>query len=380
MKNSKDAKLIMLEHSKAKVNLYNRYLSIYLNILNRVDFINHIKLFDLFAGEGIYSDGGKGSAVAAAETIKDHYYAESQSITDITFTINEPGVSEIEPGVKKLDRIKKEIDSISLPDNLHILYRDEKYETIVAEVIQEASNLSNSERALLFIDPWGYKEVDFNDLKKLTANEKVEVILFLPIYFMYRFAEKSLSPVEFPGGKSLENLLKQIFADQKPNTENQEFFIKSMHKAFKEKRFSNYVDTFVIERTAGQLFSLFFFSNNQKGMRAMLESKWKEDEERGHGFRINANQGSLFKGATASNFPYLLEEFLRVSKRVTNEELYEFILQNSHLPKHANKVLKNLKKRKSLVVNPLDGIAVKGSYLGDRNRLVEFVYKQKGEE
>lgn len=373
-----DAKQLMLEHSKAKVNLFKRYLSIYLNILNRVDFISHIRLYDLFAGEGLYSDGGKGSAVSAAETIKNHYYSENQNITNITFTINEPGVSEIEPGVKKIERIKKGIAAISLPDNLNLVYLEEMYESIVTEVIQDVSNLRKNERALLFIDPWGYKEIDFEDLMIITANEKAEVILFLPIYFMYRFAEKSLSPVEFPGGKSLENILKQIFIDEKPNTENQEFFIKSIHKAFKEKRFSKYVDTFVIERAVGQLFSLFFFTNNQTGMRAMLESKWTEDEERGHGFRINASQGSLFKGATASNFPYLLEEFLRASKRVTNEELYEFILQNGHLPKHANKVLKKLKPSK-LSVNSLDGLPVKGNYLDDKKRSVEFVYKNKGE-
>lgn len=377
-KEKNDAKQLMLEHSKAKVNLFKRYLSIYLNILNRADFISHIRLYDLFAGEGLYSDGGKGSAVSAAETVKNHYYSENQNITDITFTINEPGVSEIEPGVKKIERIKKGIAAISLPDNLNLVYHEEMYESIVTEVIQDVSNLRNNERALLFIDPWGYKEIDFKDLKNITANEKAEVILFLPIYFMYRFAEKSLSPMEFPGGKSLENILKQIFEDEIPNTENQEFFIKSMHKAFKGKRFSKYVDTFVIERAAGQLFSLFFFTNNQTGMRAMLESKWKADDERGHGFRINANQGSLFKGATASNFPFLLEEFLRESKNVRNEELYEFILQNGHLPKHANKVIKKLKSTK-LIINSLDGLPVKGTYLDDKKRSVEFVYKKKGE-
>lgn len=374
-----DAKQLMLEHSKAKVNLFKRYLSIYLNILNRVDFINHIRLYDLFAGEGIYSYGGKGSAVSVAETIRDHYYSENKKITDITFTINEPGISEIEPGVKKLERIKKEIATISLPGNLNLAYHDEKYEIIISEVIQDVSNLESNERALLFIDPWGYKEVDFNDLKVITANKKAEVILFLPIYFMYRFTEKSLSPTDFPGGRSLENILKQIFDNEKPNTENQELFIKSIKKAFQKKEYSQYVDTFVIERAAGQLFSLFFFTDNQTGMRAMLESKWKEDEERGHGFRINANQGSLFKGISASNFPYLLEEFLRLHKKVSNEELYEFILQRSHLPKHANEVLKSLKKRNIIEVNSLDGLPAKGNYLGDKKRLVEFIYKQKGE-
>jgi len=42
MAKMKESQLIMLEHSKAKVELYGRYLSIYLNVISRAPFIKKI--------------------------------------------------------------------------------------------------------------------------------------------------------------------------------------------------------------------------------------------------------------------------------------------------------------------------------------------------
>ena len=73
MAKMKDSQLIMLEHSKAKVDLFGRYLSIYLNVISRVPFIKKIYLFDLFAGEGKYLNNEKGSPIVAMECIKNHF-------------------------------------------------------------------------------------------------------------------------------------------------------------------------------------------------------------------------------------------------------------------------------------------------------------------
>ncbi len=78
-----DAKLVMLEHSKAKVELYTSYLATYLNILSRVPFITRIHIFDLMCGEGIYADGSKGSPIVTMEKIKDHYFQNDRICPDM---------------------------------------------------------------------------------------------------------------------------------------------------------------------------------------------------------------------------------------------------------------------------------------------------------
>ena len=75
---TRSSKTIMLEHSKAKVELYGRYLARYLNILGQVSAIESIYIFDLFCGEGIYEYNSKGSPIIALETINNHYFSRKQ--------------------------------------------------------------------------------------------------------------------------------------------------------------------------------------------------------------------------------------------------------------------------------------------------------------
>ena len=60
---AKDSQKIMLDHSKAKVELYGSYLAKYLNIISRDGYTKKIYVYDLFCGEGVYENNGKGSPV-----------------------------------------------------------------------------------------------------------------------------------------------------------------------------------------------------------------------------------------------------------------------------------------------------------------------------
>lgn len=68
-----DVKETMKIHSRAKVDFYGRYLERYLEILNLVDFIHKINIYDVFCGMGIYKDGHKGSPIVAFDIIKNIY-------------------------------------------------------------------------------------------------------------------------------------------------------------------------------------------------------------------------------------------------------------------------------------------------------------------
>ncbi|MBK7882939.1 MAG: hypothetical protein IPJ81_03330 [Chitinophagaceae bacterium] len=63
MGRKRESQIVMLEHSKAKIELLEKYLQKYLNIISNDGFTNKINLFDLFCGEGIYENGGEGSPV-----------------------------------------------------------------------------------------------------------------------------------------------------------------------------------------------------------------------------------------------------------------------------------------------------------------------------
>ncbi|HEU5053728.1 MAG TPA: three-Cys-motif partner protein TcmP [Hanamia sp.] len=368
-----ESQVTLLDHSESKVRLYGRYLSIYLNVLSRSP-IKRIYLFDLFCGEGIYKDGGKGSPVIALECIKGHYFANNKTCPDIFITFNDFGMSDIETGKLKIDRIKEISSKIFCPPNVKIGFTKIDYNIIIQKVIERTAKLQVDERALLFIDPWGYKEIAPADIKSLMANGKTEVILFLPIYFMARFANKSKDE-NFKGGKALRNFLGELFGgiDAIPHIQNQKDFIYRIQEQFKVYMNLKYVDSFKIERENNNWFCIFFFTNIKKGFQKMLDAKWSIDKKHGDGFKIGDElKLELFDEMKVSGYREKVFNYLKNNPIATNVSLLDFGLENNFLPKHTKAVLDEIKKQYPLEIHSLDGQPAKGYYLGNEKRLVNI--------
>lgn len=377
MVKSKDSQIKMYDHSKAKVDLFKRYFSIYLNIMHRVEYISTIYLYDLFAGEGQYTDGSIGSPIAAMECIKEHYYSNHNSCPEIRILFNDFSKSQIETDKYKIDRVKELCDKIYKPENVKVEYSKIDSSKILAHINKDLNNLKPNERALLFIDPWGYKEIKPNELKSILYNGKTEVILFLPISFMYRFAEKALVDKDFSGGRPLEEFLRELFGETMPDTKNQIRFIESIKQQFKKYINLKFVDTFTIERDNNSFFCLFFFTSNKVGYHKMLDAKWKFDEKLGRAFEIQSNskQSSMFDAVTEVDYLSQLEEYLRKVGSMTNIELLDFGLENGFLPKHTKKVLDLLNKSDKIIVESLDGKALLGYYIDNSTRKISVKIK-----
>jgi three-Cys-motif partner protein len=370
------SKVNLLEHSEAKVGLYGLYLSIYLNVLAR-SYVKNIYLFDLFCGEGIYADNGKGSPIVALECIKRHYFGNDEKCPNIFLTFNDIGNSEIEPDKLKTDRVKDFAEKIYKPENVKVGYTNIDYSIIIEKVIERTNKLKNDERALLFIDPWGYKEINPLDLQKLLANGKTEILLFLPIYFMSRFAQKS-KDIDFKGGEALRNFIGKLFGsiENFPKHKNQNEFIYLIQEQFKIFLKLKYVDTFKIERENNQWFALYFFTNSPKGFLKMLESKWALDKKHGTGFKQgDKNTLDIFDEITVSGYDDKVLEYLKGNNAATNMDLFNFGLENNFLPTHTKQVLNKLKTEHTIEIISLDGKPASSYYLSDEKRLVNIKLK-----
>ena len=374
MPKSDSAKIRMYEHSKAKVELYGKYLSIYLNVLERVPYVRRIYLYDLFAGEGEYGEGEFGSPVISLNCIKNHYFSNGKSCKDIRIMFNDFGYSEIEPQKLKIDRIKEVTAGIFKPTNIEITFSNEEYNRLLPKVISDLENLRDDERALLFIDPWGYKDIRPQELKEIFKSNRIEIILFLPISFMYRFSEKALFD-DFPAGKSLEMFLVELFQAGIPNTSNQMQFIIDIRDKFKEYLGSKYIATFTIQRDKANIFCLYFFTRNKIGFHKMIEAKWVVDKERGKGFKLNQNL-PLFSEVEIEDYLGIVKDFIFCSTGKTNHDLLDFGYENEFLPKHTTDVLNKLFQKELIRRITLDGKEVKGFYLTDKKRNILVMRKE----
>lgn len=370
MAKERSTKDILLEHSKAKVKLFERYLSIYLNILDRAGFIRNIILADLFAGEGIYKNGEKGSPIVAFETIQRHLKSKKDD-KKIYFIINDAEKSKIESSKYKVERIQEWINHYTQHPDLKITYLKHDFSNLIPAILNLINSMHSNDRALLFIDPWGYKEIRPKVLKSLLKNEKVEILLFLPVSFMYRFSKSAVS-TGFVGGEPLEEFLNELFGEDlisilKINSSDE--FISVLIEKFKAYLSVHYIDHFVLTTEDSNKYCLFFFSFNKKGFRKIIEAKWSLDKEYGRGVNREENF-NLFSGAHSNNYEDKLINFIINSEGKTNEELLDFGFENSFLPKHTKEILDKLLSDGKIKIESLDGIFAKSFYIGNAKRKV----------
>lgn len=202
-------KTVMLEHSKAKVELYSRYLARYLNILGQTSGVNRIYIFDLFCGEGIYEDNSKGSPIVALDVIDYFHFLSDGKCPNIELWLNDNGESEIERGISKAERVHRIISSRHIASSVKILCTQEDYKHIYVRALDTIRRSQKAE-GLFFIDPYGYKEVQPSHIKDILVCDNTEVILFVPASHMYRFAETT-SRVVHAGSAPLSQFINTLF-------------------------------------------------------------------------------------------------------------------------------------------------------------------------
>lgn len=333
----------MMEHSEVKIRLLETYLKKYLQILSLSPFTSDIYLYDLFSGEGIYENGGKGSPIIFLETIKNTYFAHrNKSIGKFNCLFNDFNRNKIE----KLETIVQE-KKLHYSDIGELNYSIEDYNDVLKSVVNEINQFKN-EKAFVFIDPYGYKDIRLKDISQLLKSNKSEVLLFLPTQFMFRFEKKGAPEC------LLEFINEIVPFDEWPKSETGIDFIEKLTEAFRNSLPNYFVDSFIITRELNQFFCLFFFTSHIYGFDRMLESKWELDEQEGRGWQINS-ENNLFSilenKADTHKFENKLKKFLEHER--TNGDIYMFTLKNGHLVTHATEILRKLQD--VLDINTFDG-------------------------
>lgn len=344
---NQDVKNTMQAHSRAKVDFYKTYLERYVAILCQSQYIKHIRVYDVFCGMGIYKDGGKGSPVVAYDTIKSVYDTLANGNgTKITLTVND----------KSQERISKVTDYVNSHKHSYCTVRPFNLDVnqLFEKIIPEISTTTNDTRNLVFIDPYGYKDIKKELLFNFMRNGYTEVILFLPISHMQRFTNAAIQDEEsITQYEPLRRFVYSFFPDcNHPIRQDKvkvEDYIQYIVDALKcGNRY--YATSYYIERDRTNYFALFFMSSNVLGFQKILETKWKLDEDHGRGFKLPGDMRDLFekdnaleaKNENARKLKEILRKYLE--RPLTNEDIYQLVIRNEFLPKHANEVLSEIQK------------------------------------
>lgn len=347
MANRIDIQRTLQIHSQAKVEFYKTYLERYLRILCLSDYIKNINIYDVFCGMGIYDDGGKGSPIVAYEAIREFANNPKLRIGDTKTTLI---VNDLKK--ERVENVKTYIET-NHHSFCNVKYHNLDIDEMFKVVLKEVNDSASITRNLIFIDPYGYKNIRKELLFELMKNGKTEIILFLPISHMYRFTNTAIQDEETIQYEPLKRFVNSFFPNPSHPIRQSNFNVMEYIDYIADAlSFNNqyYSTSYYIERDNANRFALFFITKHIFGFEKILEVKWELDEENGRGFRIPDYNLSLFaeefaedaKNTNAQKLESILIDYLKQPK--TNCDIYEITLTKGFLPKHTNEILKKLQK------------------------------------
>lgn len=319
----------MEQHTRQKVAIYDAYLKRYLKIVSKS--YSQVNLYDPCAGKGMYGDCA-GSAVTACNNIRSHgTYAPTNGFH---LYLNEPD-----------EENRTNLSEVCSYPFVECIDNQDANRFITMCCHQEHSG-----HKLWFIDPYGYTQVGKASITNIMDQSSSEVLLFIPLTFIYRFLngdlenDNKLKPVaHFLKDYSIAHAEAQScssppeFADL-ISRKMQKLYGYSWHATMQE---------------GGNCYSLVFISKHHYGLEKFLEAR-----------------DSILKDKTNTQLSFIPvgeeKDFLALISRHTpldNCKIYILGLKNGYTPSGARTHLESLEKRKLILVQQLkEGTRRKGSF------------------
>lgn len=325
------------EHSKVKLDLYKKYLSAYLEILSSVGF--NINIYDIFCGIGKFDNGDEGSPLLAMRELDN---VSKKKRGNYSLTINDSNSESVRSTKNELEKLNS--NSVKVYD--FNLSASKMFENVLEGINRQPS----SDRNLIFVDPWGYSDINFGTLSKLMGNGRTELVIFLPTTNMYRFSKASLTDRENNSYAPLRGFIESFLCDFLNQIESYDLnsFVNAIENGFSYS--SKYLTTsFNLKGIKGNWYSLFFVTTQWLALERINAIKWKIDPSRGMHFDSTAPaaHGQLDIFGTNTNFTDtdklkgLILNDLKNSDQ-DNVSLGKLIIRSGYLPKHGKKVIEEL--------------------------------------
>lgn len=310
-----------------KLNVFEQYVNDWLNVtLNYnqdYEAYDTLEIYDLFCGSGF--DGTKterGSPIR----ILDAVLKRNKKGKTIKIYFN--------------DRDKNKIDE--LKQIINEKYKDLKSENIELNFSsQDFSNYKIDPKKyykLIFLDEYGIQHI--NKIKDFLCNG-TDILIFISSGHVRRF----LGEDSFQKYFDITLISKKDF-EGKSNYETHRVISNYFKKSFPK----SYIRPFSLIKDNNNINGIIFISNHRKGQEQFLKTAWTIDKDFGEGNKnldrdITKDKGSLFysniePSEKEQKYKTILIDFLKEQR--TNIEIKNFALDNGFLPKHTNKIFKEI--------------------------------------
>jgi three-Cys-motif partner protein len=322
-----------------KLEIFHKYLKEWLPVfLNwKYDPIE-VNIVDFFAGQGKDVNGICGSPLLIIETLMNH----AQEIESKKSKI------KIRVILNELDQNK-----FALLQSETAAYVDKPFELIVenksfAKSYEKHKDKFKNGANYIFLDQNGIKEITEGIFAELINLQRTDILFFISSSYLYRF-------------KSVEEFRKylntQTMGFDENNYHSCHRVVLNFYKAQISKGKEYYLAPFSLKK-GSNIYGLIFGTNHPYGIEKYLKICWGLDTQRGEANydidsdNINPISPSLFSQFNIPKkvqvFETDMEKHLCVQRSYSLLDLYRFGFDRGFLPKHVNKVLRDLKTKKKI--------------------------------
>ncbi len=305
----------MEPHTEAKHVIFKKYLDAWLPILTK--YQNRVVIIDGFAGPGEYIGGKDGSPIIAIKCATEH---KLKINSEVKFLF-------IEKKPDRCDFLERKLKKIKLPNNVKYECVCDSFPTVVNDILNKLSKEGKKlAPTFVFIDPFGFKDIPFEVIKRLMECEKCEVLITFMFEEINRF-------IDDPKLERTYNSLfgtyewKEVRVGKNPQERQ-----KILHGVYEKqlKRIAKHIISFKMKNKMNKTdYFLFFATNNITGLKRMKSAMWKIDQKGSFQFSdagFNPGQTTLFE--IKPNYSQLKRIILEKykGKSVDVEELEYFIV------------------------------------------------------
>jgi three-Cys-motif partner protein len=278
------------KHTLAKHLILTSYLGAWTAIMARRVGNRHseIRVFDAFAGPGIYKGGEKGSPILAVETVLTHKVALP---TPVRFTFVEDDPDRFTSLEAQIERLKPEFEKCASIKSVRAFRGN-----CVDQISKWIDKLEAAQKplgpAFFFFDQFGYSQVPLTLISRIMKHEMCECFIFIN---WSRLAPYIRDQTKWPalsrafGGDSWKNVLSSPPGTAMP------LFQEMYKNALRGGANINHVWHFgMCDENEKLTHWLFFCTNNLRGLEEMKKAMRKADPTGGFAFSDSNSTGQNF--------------------------------------------------------------------------------------
>ncbi|MEN9301930.1 MAG: hypothetical protein RL264_359 [Bacteroidota bacterium] len=325
------------ETTLTKLQLFEDYAQAWLPTFLMQSHFKKIHIFDFFAGTGYDLQGKAGSPIRIIDKIIEQRGLIFQKQTEIIFHINEYEKSKFELLVDSCN--KRLAEEIGIERFVKLKFYNEDFGVLFPELF----SLIEKFPSLVYLDQNGVKFLSSEYFGKLEKTKQTDFLYFAASSYITRFGElKEFQP--YLSFLDLNELKNSGYKQVHRNLTNQLKRTLSTNSELKLYPFTLKKNT--------NIYGVIFGATHFRAVDKFLSLTWKYNGLNGDAnFDIDEeyknDQLDLFEERKLSKidaFKQIVREKVLSGEIKTNMEMLIFAYENGHIGKHADEVLKALKK------------------------------------